>query len=317
MKTNHIYLLFALLGMMVSACSTPDIKISGNDTPPAGSLPSEDFTLNNLPAEPYADDAVRIVAPNGDAPFYSLELMADGHYLMMYSNNTNRKPMRTRGEATRDGSVNIGDGLYGSYTKLGDSRYGLDDGSEIDLGEATGSDATMTYTNKVGIISTVYVQLDTPNVSDQARSLCRSWDMNSFELWAYFNGKYIAHGKQSYDNGKLTTTFKALGDDILDIEEEDYLGDDSEFCYKVIFTTAGTYLCFYLNGDVEVSRWKWLNESQGTLYYDHSTDGVYEGDGYVTVRFAGKQMRVYEDYTDSDDGDTERLVIVNTLTASE
>ena len=157
-------------------------------------------------------------------------------------------------------------------------------------------------------------------MGNDVKSLCRTWNTNSFELWAYWNGKYIAHGKQTYEDGKLTVSFKAIGDELLDITEEDYLGEESDFCHKVVFTTAGTYLCFYLNGDVEVSRWKWMDRSQGTLYYDHSTDGYYEGDGYVTVRFAGNQMRVYEDYSnteDEDDDDLERLVIVNTFTAAD
>jgi hypothetical protein len=46
---------------------------------------------------------------------------------------------------------------------------------------------------------------------------------------------------------------------------------------------------------VLVSTWKWGNAQEGILFYDWE-NGEQE-EGYVTVRFSGKQMRIYEDYT--------------------
>lgn len=78
MKLKFIYyILFAASILTMSACAESDDK-GGNDTPPAGSLPSTEFKPNNLPDEPYAEDAIRIEAQNEQAPFYAIELMGMG-----------------------------------------------------------------------------------------------------------------------------------------------------------------------------------------------------------------------------------------------
>ena len=83
MKFKIIYsILFVFSGVVMPACSDSDDEISGNDTPPAGALPSAEFEPNSLPDEPYAEDAIRIVAEEEYAPFYALELMPDGNYLL-------------------------------------------------------------------------------------------------------------------------------------------------------------------------------------------------------------------------------------------
>lgn len=69
----------------------------------------------------------------------------------------------------------------------------------------------------------------------------------------------------------------------------------------------------------DVSLWQWTDEEQGTLHYEDvagSDDYDDEWDGYVTIRFAGRQMRVYEDYTEVDEDGTGRIVMVTTLTAA-
>lgn len=341
MKSQTIYQsLLVAAALLMSACTTdPEEIFSGNDAPPAGATPSAEFTENNLSDEPYAEDAIRIVATDAYAPFYAIELMPDGHYLLNtyrpynsyaasvrvtaqadggFAISKRRKDKTTRTGSFEDenGTVTLSNGAYyGEFTKLGDKQYRLSNGDEIDLTEATGSDQKVTYRGLDGRVSNVYVSTTEPIGDFGTKSLCRTWNYNSFELWAYWNGHYIVHGKQTLTNGVVNTEFNVMGDD--SYEKDDYLDDDDEFCYKVIFTSAGTYICFYINGDVEVSRWRWTEMAQGTLYYNHSeTDDFYEGDGYVTVRFAGKQMRVYEDYTDSEDGENERIVIVNTLTAA-
>ena len=78
-------LLFIALGIVMPACTDSDDEIGGNDTPPAGALPSAGFEPNNLPDEPYAEDAVLIVAEERYAPFHTLELMPDGSYLLTYN----------------------------------------------------------------------------------------------------------------------------------------------------------------------------------------------------------------------------------------
>lgn len=348
MKTTKIYFLFAAFAslFMMAACGeSDDDGMGGNDAVPAGALPSADFTLNNLPDEPYAEDAVRIVAEDGTAPFYSLELMSDGNYLLAtsrpynsytpyvgvaarpdgsFSISRSRKAKAVRAKRTTDanGTMILPDGSkYGKFTKIGTKRYLLDGGIEVDLQHATGSEQTVSYKNYDGTVSTVYVNVSEMFTEDETKSLCRTWNYNSFEIWAYWNGSYIAHGKQVVNNGKVSSEFTSAGGallDMLELDRDEFLDDDDELCYKVIFTTAGTYICFYLDGDTEVARWQWVDKAQGTFHYEDMPGEDYDDDwdGYVTVRFAGKQMRIYEDYTARDGGMTMRSVVVNTLTAA-
>lgn len=338
MKMKYLFCMLAFLGIMVSACTESDDEINGNDTPPAGALPSAEFTPNKLSNEPFYSDAIRIVSTDEYAPFYSLELMSDGHYLLTYSrpyyyapsvrvlengkgNFTIRKSRKASGTRTRasvdeDGTLILYNGdEYGTFTKIGDKQYRLGNQMMIDLKEVTGSDKSVAYVNYNGMVSHVYVNVSEPMVNNATKSLCRTWDLNSLELWVYWNGKYVVHGKQTIRDGHVESYFKSS----FGIEKEEYLDEDYELCYKVIFTSAGTYICFYLDGDVEVSQWRWIDKAQGTLHYEDSMQNEdYDPlwDGYVTVRFAGNQMRIYEDYTETEDDMTARLVAVNTLTAA-
>ncbi len=338
MKYRILYSLLLLAGsFLLPACTDSDDEAGGSDTPPAGALPAEEFTLNTLPAEPYAEDAIRIVAADPNAQFNSLELMGDGYYLLTFdpigypasadeagpgkgkrSLPNGRTAIRTRGTRDENGTILLPNGEYGRFTKLGDKKYGLSDGSEIDMQSASGSNGTVTYKNQVGMISTVYVDVSEPIVTDATESLCRAWEHNSYELWAYWNGTYIAHGKQTLNNGKVNTEFKAIGEDLLGISQDNFLPADEYYCYKVVFSKAGTYICFYLGGLVNIKRWSWKDEEQGTLYFNHSMDDfTYVGDEYCTIRFAGNQMRFYEDYSDNEDEeDSRRIVAVTTLTAT-
>lgn len=224
MKYRILYPLLLLAGsFLLPACSDDD-EIGGSDTPPEGALPSEEFTPNTLPAEPYAEDAIRIVAEDKDAPFYSLELMGDGYYLLTFEPYNypayageagpakgerallkGRTAIRTRSTRDENGTLtSLEAGLqYGRFTKLGNKKYGLSNGTEIDLQSATGSNGAVTYKGFDGRISTVYVNVFRPIENDATESICHTWECNNFELWLYLNGLYIAHGKQVFSNGMV------------------------------------------------------------------------------------------------------------------
>ncbi len=328
MKYKFLYpLLFLACNLVMPACTDSDDENGGNDNPPAGALPSDEFVLNTLPAEPYAEDAIRLVAETSDAPFYSLELMGDGYYLLAaynsYANpsyageagqahakralHKNRTAVRTRSTRDENGTITTPDGLvYGRYTKIGDKKYRLSDGVEIALQNASGSNGSVVYKDSDGRISTVYVDVFKSAVTGATESICRAWECNSFEMWIYWNRKYLAHGKQVYKEGKVDSYFKAVGNYV---EKDEFMDSDDEYCYKIVFTPENTYICFFLDGEVNVTWWKWTDEAQGTLYWYDAYD-----DGHCTVRFAGNQMRVYEDYTENEEGEDLRLVAVSTLT---
>ena len=334
MKYKILYPILLLAGcFMMSACT--DDENGGDDTPPAGALPSEEFVLSTLPDEPYAEDAIRIenTAENVyEYPFYSLELMGDGYYLLTknptyntYASEAgqakgkgalrkNRTAVQTRGTRDENGTIEMPDGsVYGPFTKLGDKKYRLSDGSEIDLQKASGSNGSVVYKEANGETSTVYVKVSEPIATDATKNICRTWECNELELWLYYNGSYIAHSKQVYNNGTVNSSYKTVsGGPTKDEFFNDFGNTDDEYCYKVVFTNVGTYLCYYLDefGVPQVSYWKWEDEGQGTLYWYDEYD-----DGHCTVRFAGNQMRIYEDYSVNEDGESIRLIGVNTLTA--
>lgn len=149
MKLHYLFCVMLPLSMMFSACDSdePPNGKDGNDTVTEGPAPSAEFTLNDLPDEPYAEDAIRIVAANeNESPFYSLELMPDGTYLLCtarpyasYAPSVSvkaeadgsismfkprkSKAVRTRSAANENETLDMGYGTeYGKFTKLGNKK---------------------------------------------------------------------------------------------------------------------------------------------------------------------------------------------------
>ena len=315
MKMRYLYsFVIALASLAFTACDSDDND--GEAKIPDGALPSTEMTLGNLDEQAFEDDVVYLINRNGTSPFYSLELLADGHYLLCTSQQSGVLYERVKTRAVGDATTQIGGNYeYGTYQKSSDDGnvYTLSNGCQIDITGVIGGEK-MTYTNSDGSHSVVYVKAEKPQKNVVDKSLCRTWNCNSFEAWMYLNGAYMAHGKQEMVNGSVNTSFKAAPGSGL--ESDDMFDEEDGFCYRVIFSPAGTYVCFYTNGEAEVSYWRWASFSEGTLYYyDPTDDDSDKDDGYVTVRFAGKQMRVYEDVNYDEDGYSFREVAVNTFTA--
>lgn len=344
MKRNFLYAcLIALASVGFTACESDEGGEYGEEKIPEGALPTAEFTPGNFEAEPYAEDAIKIEVQStleGNPEFSSIELFGDGHYLMSgaHSNYAPQKTVKAKREA--DGSVSVfkkrgtkrmatranedgtiifdnGSYNYGTYTREQKGVYRFNNGALLDLRKLQEGSSTVVYTNSDGSKSTVYVSYNVNEKPQEMRSICRSWRMNSFETWHYFNGAYIAHGKQWITNGVVSHNVEfssAAGK--WDYDKDDVLDEDSEFCKRVIFSSS-TYLCFYVDGTAEVSGWDWRDRSNGTLYYYDlfDQDNTDKWDGYVTVRFKGSQMRVYEDYSESEGGMRFRMICVSTLTA--
>ena len=132
-----------------------------------------------------------------------------------------------------------------------------------------------------------------------------------------FNNFYIVHGKEVLKDQKCERYFKCLGEDLFEITEDDYFDDLSDVAYHVYFSANGTYVCYFLNGTIDTRNWKWEDAECGILrFYDYDGSSGIRYGGYDTVRFAGSQMRIYEDFTEYEDDVTVRLIAVNTFTAS-
>ena len=338
MKRNFLYAcLIALASVGFTACESDENGEYGDEKIPEGALPTTEFTLGNF------EDAIKVEVQStleGNPEFSSIELFGDGHYLMSGANNNHAPQKTVKAKREADGSVSVfkkrgtkrmatranedgtiifdnGSYSYGTYTRELKGVYRFNNGALLDLRKLQEGSSEVVYTNSDGSKSTVYVNYNVDEKPLEMRSICRSWRMNSFETWHYFNGAYIAHGKQWITNGVVSHNVEfssAAGK--WDYDKDDVLDEDSEFCKRVIFSSS-TYLCFYVDGTAEVSGWDWRDRSNGTLYYYDlfDQDNTDKWDGYVTVRFKGSQMRVYEDYSDSEDGMSFRMICVNTLTA--
>lgn len=321
-----------VLCMGMLACTSDDEENASMQIPD-GALPSGTLIPNSLPDEPYASDAISIKVVDGyDAPFTYLELLGDGHYLLSYYDYYYSQSRDVRGENAqsyilrKSTSANCQNPLsrvsqtnngleYGKYEVTGEKVYILENGYEVDLGEISNA-GTLRYRNPNGTTwSTVYVDATKTNPDEATRSLCHGWNLNSFECWIYLNNYYLAHGKQVISNGKCVNYFKVLGNDLFDISEEEYLGDESTVAYYVYFGTNGVYICYFLDGSIDFRNWRWRSAEEGIIeYYDYDGSAGFTYGGFASVRFAGSQMRIYEDYTEYDDACTARLIAVNTLT---
>lgn len=348
MKRNFLYsCLIALASIDFVACDSNDDEKEAKV--PSGATPTQEFTFGDCEDEAHAEDAMKLNVESWDGyttqDFTSIEFFGDGHYLIT-TPLAHLAPERTvsvareadgstaifKKHATKhlktratdnNGTMDIDNGKYqyGTYTRVNAHTYRLSDNSVIEfLDDVKEGNGQVTYTSRDGTQSNVHVNFATQDKSATPnRSLCRSWNCDSFEMWAYMNGAYMAHGKQWMENGrvhhntKLSPSAKKWG-----IEEDDFFDPDTEYCYRMIFSPSGTYVCFYMDGDVEVACWEWSNQNDGIMHYwdpyDHEAEDDWSGD--VTVRFKGKQMRIYEDYSETEEIMTIHTIVVNTLTAA-
>ncbi len=333
MKYNLLHIAAGMALCLGMLSCTSDDENTASTRIPDGALPSETFVPNQLADEPYADEAVLVkVVDDYYAPFYSLELMGDGHYLLSYEREYYSNSRADRGGklrntmlhrasdvriVTRGAEYTESGKLYGNYEVIGEKVYRLDNGMEVDMGPISESGGVIRYRNDNGTWSTVSAMVSDTPADEATRSICRGWDVNTFEFWLYFNGYYIAHGKEVIKDQKCERYFKCLGEDLFDITEDDYFDDQSDVAYHVYFSANGTYVCYFLNGTIETRNWKWEDATRGILhFYDYDASSGLRYGGYDTVRFAGSQMRIYEDFTEDEDDVKARIIAVNTFTAS-
>lgn len=103
--------------------------------------------------------------------------------------------------------------------------------------------------------------------------------------------------------------------------DEDDILDDDDYCRRVIFSPCGTFMCFYQDGDVEIGRWEWRDKQNGILRcyepFEFGDDDFDDDDDYMdmTVRFDGKQMRMYNEYMDEENDINYKVYSVSTFSA--
>ena len=334
MKKKHFYsFVIALASMAFVACSSDDNEGKQPAGVPDKAKPSTEFTLSNIENEQYANDAVKMDVTtwgNGTAQeFKSLELFADGHFLITKPNagNTPKRARMTARSTDINGTIEFDNGLYiyGTFTRKKEGVYELSNNTKIEIKEnsLTGT-ATVTYTNSKGEVITIVVSININHKPDNAiHQLCRSWRMDSSETWLYTDKSYIGYGKQWVDflivkqDITITPEGKQWG-----FDNDDILGDKDDYCRRVIFSPCGTFICFYADGEMEVGRWEWKDKQYGILRcwepHDLNDDDDDDDDDDwmdMTIRFDGKQMCAYADYIDKENNITFHAYSVSTFTA--
>ena len=225
-----------------------------------------------------------------------------------------------------NGTIEFDNGLYiyGTFTRKKEGVYELSNNTKIEIkkNSLTGT-ATVTYTNSKNVTVTIVVTIDINHKPDNAlRQLCRSWKMDSSEIWLYTDKAYIGYGKQWVDmltvkqDITITPEGKQWG-----FDNDDILDDKDDYCRRVIFSPCGTFICFYADGEVEVGRWEWKDERNGILRcwepHDLDDDDDDDDDDWMdmTIRFDGNQMRAYADYIDKENNITFYAYSVSTFSA--
>lgn len=346
-KKTLFSFLFALVAFGFTACDSDDNNVQVQV--PDSAMPSKEFKLGNCDKEKYADDAIKLnVKSWGNSSmaqeFASIELFADGHFLIttptaakmtkskvgvtraadsstLFKKNGG-KPLQTRA-VDASGTIIIDNGLYiyGTYTCVKEGVYQLSNNTVIEVkdGGVTGY-ATVTYTNSLDISITITVTIDVTNKQDDAvRHICRSWRMDSAENWLLTGDVMIGYGKQWLDHGRVMqqTRLTQEGKD-MGFDEDDLVDDKENYCYRVIFSPCGTFVCFYIDGDVEIGTWEWTDTHNGVLRcweafdWDDDDDDDFAG---MTVRFEDKQMRIYGDFMDTEDNIPFRTLSVASFSA--
>lgn len=232
MKRNFLYsCLIALASIGFVACDSNDDEKEAKV--PSGATPTQEFTFGDCEDEAHAEDAMKLNVESWDGyttqDFTSIEFFGDGHYLIT-TPLAHLAPERTvsvareadgstaifKKHATKhlktratdnNGTMDIDNGKYqyGTYTRVNAHTYRLSDNSVIEfLDDVKEGNGQVTYTSRDGTQSNVHVNFATQDKSATPnRSLCRSWNCDSFEMWAYMNGAYMAHGKQWMENGRV------------------------------------------------------------------------------------------------------------------
>ena len=270
--------------LLIFALTSCDILDIDKDTLkdiliPDAAKPSKELTLGNAADEEFASHAVKYIISDSESPYESVELFGDGTYIIA-------KKGASAGMTRAEDEYLI----MGGYVMDEEGNYSLYDFGTLKV-EEDKDKFNLTFDNTYGNrISTVFAQKSPVLTDDVTKSLCRTWDVSGIDQWMYLGVMKLIDF--SYIGGE-NPRYEGTGIDQL--EEEVIEEAIAKTCCKVIFSASGTYCCFYNSGDILFSTWKWVNQEQGTLFYDWEKGENEEG--YVTVRFSGDTCNIYEDYT--------------------
>lgn len=325
------FLAAASLAFLPAACSDDDEQQQGitDVTTPSGET--------HFTEETYAAYAAKYNVQDPNFEFESFEFLADGTYILTRRGYTSyvrktEKPavingkkdiarlLRTPHKTTR--ATDRYYFVYGNYTVESDGSFRLDNYGNVVISPDA---SIIRFTdNSTGITSTVDVNKEhTAYTGGNTQKLCRTWTLKYAELWGTFNGIQAVHTKcnlqtKTVEIFDFNTKFLEPGVSLEEIKQEiiEAFMEEESTPQAVTFSPNGTYFVIYRNGFCEKSSWKWGNEANGILYYDwnEENDDI-DGRGYTTVTFKDKYSYIKEDYTQTDEDGTYRMIGVTTMEA--
>lgn len=280
-------------GLSLTSCSDDD-----ND----GDIPS-------LPTPKYESSSAKYELSAG-SPYSSIELTASGNYIIMDSDNSSyynsltksagqkhtAPTLAKRGFLKASPSVSRTDfnGIeYGTYTKIGENQYDLQDFGTITVNNIDGNTCILTISRisepTVSLPATKAAEFDD---SDRTNALCRTWNADRVKIEVWIDEK------KTVDK---TLPASSLNWDIME-EWDNYLTYlDIENPRQVIFSKTGTYMVLKISQSgrryIEVASWRWENENRGILRYTWNPDDFYDYDsGLIDISFSGNDMTISEEY---------------------
>lgn len=292
----------ACLGLIMTSCGGDD---DGNGIP---ALPTPEYESSSAKYEMAAG-----------SPYRSIEFTSSGNYVIVTNSHSyysaapaaKVKKQTAVGTAMASGLLRTPErsvsrayfnGIYyGTYTKTGDNQYNLQGFGTITVNTGGDNAYSLTVTTSSGSQTIAATKAVADKDSDRTNALCRTWNVDKLNLKVWINGS------KKYDRtvaaNKLNDLFEDWGDDGW---------EDNEIPRQVIFTKSGTYMVLYglndySNNSLDISSWRWENESKGIIRYSWDIGNFDDEDsGLITTSFSGKNMTIWEEYSEEDDGDNYR-----------
>lgn len=245
---------------------------------------SKDDENNSLATPEYESYAAKYDITTSGSPYSSIELTASGNYIITENgNNPSYSAVRTTNEEAKSFSflskkkhttrTEFEGYKFGTYTVTGKNQYTLSGFGTLTIVEDGDNIYDLMIKCDNGQSITLGANRDNMySSSEMTNNLCRTWSINKL------------HEQQWKDN-QIT------------LDETWEIGKYDSDPIEVIFTKAGTYMVFYADGTLDVSTWKWENESKGIMRYSWNLDYIDdpEESGSVTITFGDNTCTAFEE----------------------
>lgn len=310
-KLNYFFMCGLMLTAFLSftGCSSDDDNDDNNGV--------------NTPA-PFEGYAAKYQLTTGDAPYASIEFTESGNYIITkrsygarerspYIYKSSMRSFKTANMLhkafTRGGDV-YSPILYGTYTVDADGTYILAGYGKVKVAQdGSGAAFSLELMPNGGTAYTYKASKQNRDLnSNNSSRLCRTWNINSFQLIVKMDGKTVMDITANTNKELLRKFEEWTKEHDEEYDPSDWDDDDIIEPQQVIFTKTGTYMVKYEGNSLAVSTWRWINSSETELQYswDDDFESGFESDK-ASISYNGNQLIITEKLgmEDSDDGPLE------------